>query len=51
MMDDVNVKCTECGKFIAANELIDGSAVFYHEPLSEFGIERDEWLCKKCANA
>jgi hypothetical protein len=50
-MDVVNVKCTECGKFISANDVADGSAQFYHEPLSEFGIEHNEWLCKKCNNA
>lgn len=44
-----NIKCDECGKFIALQDLVDGKAL--HQcvaPDSEFSDETFESLCARC---
>jgi hypothetical protein len=44
------IKCGGCGKFIPYEDCLDG-ARYEFEPLSEFGPERSEWICKRCVKA
>jgi hypothetical protein len=41
------ITCADCGRFISYADCLDG-ARFRFEPLSEFGPERSEWICKRC---
>lgn len=42
-----NAKCVECGRYLGANDYVLGLCDY--EPLSEFGRERIEWTCRRCA--
>lgn len=43
------IKCDECGKFIATQDLIDGKAIHACvSPDSEFSDERFESFCARC---
>lgn len=49
MTRDDKIKCDECGRFIAVQDMINGKAL--HNcvlPDSEFSVETFESLCAKC---
>jgi hypothetical protein len=41
-----NVRCVDCGKFIALEDLC--ASRLEHTPLNEFGPEENDWTCPQC---
>jgi hypothetical protein len=44
----MTIKCVYCGRFISYADMETGEALFYFEPDSDRGSERNEWTCKRC---
>lgn len=43
------ISCAGCGRFIAYQEIEDGTAKYYHTPDTDFCREESYWECARCS--